>query len=59
MCKRAVNNSSQLKNSMGIVHRSQGGLTPISPDLASEVAIICGLAKATLRAKTPVLPWDT
>ena len=37
-----------VENSMGIVHSSEGHLTPASKDLKSEPAIIAGLAKATL-----------
>ncbi|MSP18437.1 MAG: FdhF/YdeP family oxidoreductase [Bdellovibrionales bacterium] len=37
-----------VENSMGIVHSSQGHLTPASKELKSEPAIIAGLAKATL-----------
>jgi len=38
-----------VENSMGIVHSSQGVLTPISDKLLSEPAIVCRLAKATLQ----------
>jgi molybdopterin-dependent oxidoreductase alpha subunit len=34
-----------VENSMGKVHRSQGRLTPASPHLMSEIAIICQLAQ--------------
>lgn len=37
-----------VENSMGIVHSSQGHLPPCAPTLRSEVAIVCGLAQATL-----------
>jgi molybdopterin-dependent oxidoreductase alpha subunit len=40
-----------VENSMGKVHASQGRLPPASPHLKSEVAIVAGLAKATLNAK--------
>ena len=33
---------------MSNVHASQGTLAPASPDLRSEVAIVCGLAGALL-----------
>lgn len=36
------------ENSMGIVHMSQGRLTPVSDELISEIAIITRLAEATL-----------
>ncbi len=35
-----------VENSMGKVHRSQGRLEPASPELRSEVSIVCGLARA-------------
>jgi molybdopterin-dependent oxidoreductase alpha subunit len=44
------------ENSMGVVQRSQGTLSPASPQLLSEVAIVCRLAKATLGPKSTV-PW--
>src|SRR5579883_3051680 len=37
-----------VENSMGIVHTSRGRFVPASPELRSEVAIVCGLAKAAL-----------
>jgi molybdopterin-dependent oxidoreductase alpha subunit len=37
-----------VENSMGVVHASRGGLAPASPELLSEVAIVCRLARATL-----------
>src|SRR5439155_4343137 len=40
------------ENSMGVVQSSQGVLTPASPHLMSEVAIICHLAQATLKNST-------
>ncbi|MBK1855099.1 FdhF/YdeP family oxidoreductase [Verrucomicrobiaceae bacterium 5K15] len=36
------------ENSMGIVHMSKGKLTPSSPELLSEPAIIAGIAEATV-----------
>ena len=45
-----------VENSMGVVHSSQGRLSPASTDLLSEVAIICGMAQATL-PKHARLPW--
>jgi len=35
-----------VENSMGIVHSSQGHMTPTSNDLLSEPAIVCGIANA-------------
>ncbi|WP_433336976.1 FdhF/YdeP family oxidoreductase [Spirillospora sp. CA-294931] len=37
-----------VEDSMGMVHASRGRLAPASPDLKSEVAIVCALAEATL-----------
>lgn len=37
-----------VENSMSIVHRSQGKAVPASPQLRSEIQIVCGLAKALL-----------
>lgn len=37
-----------VEDSMSMVHASQGGLKPASPQLRSEVAIIGGIAQATL-----------
>lgn len=47
-----------VENSMGIVHSSQGNLSPASPHLLSEVAIVCRLARATLAGRSAV-PWET
>jgi molybdopterin-dependent oxidoreductase alpha subunit len=37
-----------VEDSMGIVHASRGGNEPASPDLRSEVDIVCGIAAAAL-----------
>lgn len=42
------------ENSMGVVQMSKGVLEPKSPHLRSEVAIICGVAAATLGDKSTV-----
>lgn len=42
-----------VEDSMSVVHVSQGRNKPASPHLRSEVAIVCGLAKATLG-----VDWD-
>lgn len=47
-----------VEDSMGAVHSSRGSLPPASPDLLSEVAIVCRLARATLGATNPV-PWES
>ncbi len=44
------------ENSMGVVQKSQGRLTPASPDLLSEPAIVARLAAATLGARS-TLDW--
>ncbi len=41
-----------VENSMGVVHQSNGHLTPISKHLLSEPAIVAGIAKATLKTST-------
>jgi len=45
-----------VENSMGVVHSSEGRLEPASPDLLSETAIVCRIAKATL-GKQSTVPW--
>jgi len=45
-----------VENSMGIVHSSIGRLAPASDELLSEPAIVAGLARATLGARSHV-PW--
>jgi molybdopterin-dependent oxidoreductase alpha subunit len=45
-----------VENSMGIVHRSQGALTPASKELRSEVRIVAELARTTLGDDSRV-PW--
>ena len=46
-----------VENSMGVVHDSQGILKPASDHLKSEVAIVAGVAKATLGGRSNV-NWD-
>jgi anaerobic selenocysteine-containing dehydrogenase len=46
------------ENSMSIVQKSKGVLDPPSNKLLSEVAIVCRLAKATLKRKT-LVDWDS
>ena len=41
-----------VENSMGVVHQSKGTLQPSSKELLSEVAIVAGVANATLRKST-------
>ena len=47
-----------VENSMGIVHKTQGHLRPISSLVRSESSIISGIAKATLGEKVPPLGID-
>ncbi len=46
-----------VEDSMGVVHASRGHLQPASPDLLSEVSIVCRLARRTL-GDHPALPWE-
>ncbi|MEV8094158.1 FdhF/YdeP family oxidoreductase [Kitasatospora sp. NPDC085879] len=46
-----------VEDSMGMVHSSRGGLRPPSESLLSEVAIVCGLARAALGPADPT-PWE-
>jgi len=46
-----------VEDSMSMVHASRGRNKPASEHLRSEVAIIAGVAKATLRERT-VVEWD-
>ncbi|MBU3821665.1 FdhF/YdeP family oxidoreductase [Flavobacteriaceae bacterium XHP0103] len=43
-----------VENSMGIVSSTKGVLEPCSKDLLSEVAIVCGVAQATLKDRTKI-----
>ncbi|MEO7446570.1 MAG: FdhF/YdeP family oxidoreductase [Ferruginibacter sp.] len=45
------------ENTTGVVQMSKGVLNPVSKNLRSETAIVCGLAKATLKGKYNI-PWD-
>lgn len=47
-----------VEDSMSVVHRSRGGLTPSSPHMRSEVAIVCGIASASFGRNHPV-PWTS
>jgi molybdopterin-dependent oxidoreductase alpha subunit len=46
-----------VEDSMSLVHRSQGNLEPAAPGLRSEPAIVAGLARAVLGARSRV-PWE-
>jgi molybdopterin-dependent oxidoreductase alpha subunit len=43
-----------VEDSMSVVHASRGKLAPASPDLRSEVQIVCGIAAAALEGRTSV-----
>jgi molybdopterin-dependent oxidoreductase alpha subunit len=47
-----------VEDSMGMIHASRGTLTPASPALRSEVAIVCGLARRLLGHRLP-LRWES
>ena len=47
-----------VEDSMSMVHRSRGGLTPSSRHMRSEVAIICGVAEALFGSDHRV-PWKS
>lgn len=46
-----------VEDSMSMVHLSTGRLRPVSPELRSEVAIVCELARELLGPGHPV-PWE-
>jgi molybdopterin-dependent oxidoreductase alpha subunit len=46
-----------VEDSMSVVHSSRGTLSPASPALRSEVAIVCGLARRVLGRSDPT-PWE-
>ncbi|MCW2882669.1 MAG: putative dehydrogenase [Sphaerisporangium sp.] len=51
-----------VEDSMGMVHASRGRLRPASPDLLSEVAIVCRLARKTFDPSEhpgPDIPWES
>ena len=43
-----------VENSMGIVSSTKGILEPCSNELMSEVAVVCGIAHATLKARSKI-----
>ena len=43
-----------VENSMGIVSSTKGILEPCSDDLLSEVAVVCGIANATLKERSKI-----
>ncbi|MET8979871.1 FdhF/YdeP family oxidoreductase [Streptomyces sp. NPDC004539] len=46
-----------VEDSMGMVHASRGRLKPASPQLLSEPAIVCRLARRVLKDRTAT-PWE-
>jgi molybdopterin-dependent oxidoreductase alpha subunit len=46
-----------VEDSMGMVHASRGGLEPAGPQLRSEPAIVCDLARAVFGPDSKV-PWE-
>ena len=46
-----------MEDSLSMIHGSIGKAKPASADLLSEIAIVAGMAKATL-APNPRVPWD-
>ncbi|MGX2997844.1 FdhF/YdeP family oxidoreductase [Streptomyces sp. JNUCC 64] len=46
-----------VEDSMGMVHTSRGRLAPAGPDLLSEPAIVCRLARAVLGDRSAT-PWE-
>jgi molybdopterin-dependent oxidoreductase alpha subunit len=47
-----------VEDSMSVVHSSRGTLPPASPELRSEVAIVCTLARQVLGPGDPT-PWES
>jgi molybdopterin-dependent oxidoreductase alpha subunit len=47
-----------VEDSMSMVHLSRGSLRPPSDEVRSEVAIVCGLARALFGSDHPV-PWES
>ncbi len=43
-----------VENSMGVVHTTKGVLEPCSDNLLSEVAVVCGIANASLKQNSKV-----
>jgi formate dehydrogenase major subunit len=55
--QRTGNQVVSVEDSMSMVHLSRGRLDPGSPDLLSEVSIICRLARRVL-GNDPSIPWE-
>ncbi len=46
-----------VEDSMGAVHASRGRLKPPSPEVRSEVSILCDLAQRVVGERHPQIPW--
>ncbi|WP_423212767.1 FdhF/YdeP family oxidoreductase [Mycobacterium talmoniae] len=55
--QNGVKQQVSVEDSMSMVHLSRGRLTPPGDQVRSEVAIVCGLARALLGPEHPV-PWE-
>ena len=55
--QKAGHQMTSCENSMGIVSQNKGILVPLAGDMMSEVAIIAGMAIATLGDKTNIADW--
>lgn len=55
--KNGVQQFLSCENSMGVVQMTKGVLDPVSDQMKSEIDIVCGMAKATLRDRT-LIDWD-
>lgn len=55
--QNGVRQQVSVEDSMSMVHLSTGRLKPVSPQLRSEVAIVCELARELLGPDHPV-PWE-
>lgn len=55
--QNGVRQQVSVEDSMSMVHLSTGRLKPVGPELRSEVAIVCELARELLGPDHPV-PWD-
>ncbi len=55
--QNGVKQQVSVEDSMSMVHLSRGSLQPPSPEVRSEVAIVCQLAQAVFGADHPV-PWQ-
>ncbi|HWD19759.1 MAG TPA: FdhF/YdeP family oxidoreductase [Verrucomicrobiae bacterium] len=56
-CQAAGEQFMTVEDTMGVINPTRGNLKPASPHLLSEIAIVAGIAKATLGPKNPI-DWD-